>query len=190
MSQIVLVDANVLYSRTLRDWLFMLKLRAGGAMFTLHASEDILAETLYHLRRNHPGVDGRHVSGVHDRIERLLDSKVADYAIKPGFPPGDRNDEHVHAAAVACGAHILLTNDRGFLGLQAEQTEGLPYEIYSPDSFFVLIDDSAPDLVDLVAIEQRDYWQLRDDRHSILDALERSGCPRFSERVARRSQGT
>ena len=43
------MDANVLYSRTLRDWMLMLRLEADG-MYVVLTTEDILTEVLYHFR--------------------------------------------------------------------------------------------------------------------------------------------
>lgn len=42
----VLVDANVLFSRTQRDWLFLLKLKSEGRIFTVSSTVDIIAETV------------------------------------------------------------------------------------------------------------------------------------------------
>ncbi|BDZ61537.1 hypothetical protein GCM10025873_13280 [Demequina sediminis] len=50
----VLLDANVLMSRTLRDAIFLIQIESPG-MFATCWTEDILAETLYHLRRRNPG---------------------------------------------------------------------------------------------------------------------------------------
>jgi len=49
----VLLDANVLVSRTLRDWVLLLQARAGG-MFATCWTEDILAETIHAVRRRNP----------------------------------------------------------------------------------------------------------------------------------------
>lgn len=43
MMQRVFVDANVLYSRTLRDWTFLFRGSTDG-MFQLHSTEDVFAE--------------------------------------------------------------------------------------------------------------------------------------------------
>lgn len=40
------VDANVLFSKTLRDWLFLLRHETQGQMYTVLATEDIIAETV------------------------------------------------------------------------------------------------------------------------------------------------
>ena len=50
----VLIDANVLYSRTLRDWILLLEIESEARMFKVHWTEDILAEVLYRTRRKSP----------------------------------------------------------------------------------------------------------------------------------------
>lgn len=41
--QRVFLDANILFSKTLRDWFFMLRMETGGNMFTLIRSEHMSA---------------------------------------------------------------------------------------------------------------------------------------------------
>ncbi|MFD7843458.1 hypothetical protein ACFV4K_11060 [Nocardia sp. NPDC059764] len=62
--QRVLVDANILYSRTLRDWLSLLYLRGGHGMFQVFWTEDIMAETLYWLRKNNPHFSEAQIGGI------------------------------------------------------------------------------------------------------------------------------
>ena len=53
---VVLADANILFSRTLRDWLLLVHL--DGGPIRVHYTEDILAETVCRLRREHPSRRG------------------------------------------------------------------------------------------------------------------------------------
>ncbi len=179
----VLVDANVLYSRTLRDWLFLLKLRSEAGMFTVYATEDIIAEVLYRLRRDNPNESGHFIAGIHDRIVANIDDRITDFQIDGSFPGDDPDDAHVHAAAVASGARILLTDDAGFTDLPDEAIEQLPYEVHTCDSFFLLADDVAPTIVRDVAADQHAYWTAKPGSTSIVTALERAGCPAFANRV-------
>ncbi|MCH5643313.1 hypothetical protein [Gordonia sp. ABSL49_1] len=50
----VFVDENVLWPKTLRDWLFLLRNATGGEMFTVCSTEDVVAEAIYTLRRKKP----------------------------------------------------------------------------------------------------------------------------------------
>jgi predicted nucleic acid-binding protein len=179
----VFVDANVLYSRTLRDWLALLQLRSSGEVYTVYWTEDVLAETIYRLRRNHPEWNGAKITAIRDLIARTFEGgRVEDFAIDDSFPGGDGDDRHVHAAALACRADIVLTADNGFL-IQDQELDSRPYEAYKPDEFFMLVDDSAPALVQLVTREQTMYWTQRGTRADLAGRLIAAECPRFAERV-------
>lgn len=178
----VLVDANVLFSRTCRDWLIMLEL--SGGPFKVYWTEDILAETLYRLRREHPTWGGAQITSIRDKIALSLENgRVDDFAVDGSFSLKDLDDQHVHAAAIACGAHVVLTCDKGFLDVR--EPDELPYEVYRPDDFFVLADDSSPDVVHLVAGQQMSYFYRRDGSADLCSALRAAGCPEFAERVRR-----
>jgi hypothetical protein len=63
--------------------------------------------------------------------------------------------------------------------------DDLPYEIYSVDEFFELIDDSAPQIVRAVTAEQLVYYVRRSDTSlvSLPERLKAAGAPAFAERV-------
>ena len=52
-TQNVFVDANILFSKTLMDWLFFLREENPG-MFQLISTQDVFSEVLYNMRRNNP----------------------------------------------------------------------------------------------------------------------------------------
>lgn len=183
VTQRLFVDANILFSRTLRDWLFLLKLQSENSMFVVVSTEDVLAETIYRLRRKYPAWDGGQISRIREALVKNIDELVNDYPIRDDFAGIDPDDNHVHSAAVAGNANMLVTSDGGFLELEGASNE-LPYEIWSADEFFVLVDDSAPHLVELVTKKQVLHWN--NDRGvpgRIVEKLIKSGCPQFAERV-------
>lgn len=184
----VLVDANVLFSRTLRDWLFLLRNETGGEVYTVASTEDVLAETIYRYRRRHPQAPGALIAAIHDRIVEQLDERVTDYVIDGSFPGGDRNDAHVHAAAVASGTDILVTADTGFTTLDDAVTT-LPYLVRSADEFFVFLDDVVPEAVTVVTARQVDYWTRRGGNGDLAEHLRVADCPSFASRVSTRSVG-
>lgn len=113
----VLVDANVLYSRTLRDWVFLLALASGtGPLYDVLWTEDILAETVRNFRKRYPDVPGGYVADIVEKVREIFpEGRIRDYECPPGQP--DPGDAHVHGAAVAGGADILLTsNVADFIG--------------------------------------------------------------------------
>ncbi|MBT0773788.1 hypothetical protein KIH74_32885 [Kineosporia sp. J2-2] len=88
----------------------------------------------------------------------------------------------MHAAALACSADYLLTSDKGFSDPDVD-FDVLPYEVYRPDEFLELIDDSAPQVVRQVMAKQVAYSIRRHGEADLCGALRRAGCPKFAERV-------
>lgn len=182
----VIVDANVWYSRTLRDWVLMLELEQ--APYKTYWTEDILAEAMFHLRRAHPEWDGKKIATIRDKISQTAEGgRVDDYVIDGSSPWKDRDDQHVHAAALACSAGYLLTADAGFTDPDVDPDQ-LPYEVYRPDEFFELVDDSAPEAVRTVIARQVAYAVRRHGEADLCASLRSAGCPRFAERVRRHLQ--
>ncbi|GAA5068195.1 PIN domain-containing protein [Nocardia callitridis] len=178
----VLVDANVLFSRTLRDWLALIYLDPGNTMFEVLWTDDIMVEFHYHLRKRNPLLDDAQVGGIRRRLEQVFATgRVVGYTIDRSKRYPDVADAHVHCAAVHAEADILLTeNVKHFRNL-----DDLPYEIYTADEFFELVDDSAPRVVRAVTAEHLIYHVRRshDRSTSLPDRLKAAGAPAFAERV-------
>lgn len=181
MNQVVFVDANVWFSRTIRDWIGMLYVTPDTVPFEVRWTEDVLAEVLYNLRRRHPDWDGSRITSIRDRIARTFEAgRVDDFQVGNDYLGRDAFDAHVHAAAVACRADILLTvNATDFAWDENEP----PYEVLTPDEFLVLIDDSAPELVAEVTVTMCRYWLNRSAEADLPKKLKGAGCPNFAERI-------
>jgi hypothetical protein len=84
---------------------------------------------------------------------------------------------------VASRADILLTSN----GRDFGDADLLPYEIYTPDEFFLLVDDSAPEQVRRVTLKQVKYWEAKEHRGENVKplnvALADAGCNEFATRV-------
>jgi len=175
------VDANVWYSRTLRDWLGMLYVTPDAPPFVVCWTEDVLAEVIRNLRERHPEWPGKRVTELRDQLAGTFEAgRVVDFTVDGSYRGRDPGDAHVHAAAVACGADVLLTqNARDFLW----SDNASPYEVMSPDDFLVLVDDSMPELVALVTRTMCEYWLQRTDSVDLPARLEVAGCPDFAKRV-------
>lgn len=183
---IVFVDANVLYSKTLRDWLFLLRRETCGDMFTVASSNDVIAEVLYWIRKNNSGGPGHLTGNVKETIEASLDELVRDFPAGTVFPGDDTHDTHVYAASITCGAAYLVTDDTGFHDVSNE----LPYEVHSADSFFQMIAENVPQAVDRVIREQIAYYQRRSGSKTLREALISANCPMFAEIVHQHLQAT
>ena len=66
---VVFVDANVWYSRTLRDWVGRLYTLPETPPFEVRWTEDVMAEVLYSLRRKHPAWDGGRITRIRDLLQ-------------------------------------------------------------------------------------------------------------------------
>ncbi|MBF6437418.1 PIN domain-containing protein [Nocardia cyriacigeorgica] len=181
----VLVDANILYSRTLRDWLSLLYLRGGHEMFEVFWTEDIMAETLYHRRRNNPFLAEEQVGGIRRKIAQTFgeNSLITGYTVDKGLDYPDSFDAHVHCAAVHADIDIVLTAN----GCDFEGIDDLIYEIHSADDFFPLIDDHNHRLVRKVVCEQLAYWVPRRGK-ALPQAMREAGAPAFAERIRQHLQ--
>ena len=177
----VFVDANVWYSRTLRDWFGMLYTTPDSAPFVVHWTEDVLAELIYHLRREHPDWSGARITTIRDRMAGAFEAgRVDDFTVDSSYAGKDAHDAHVHAAAVACSADVLVTLNLGDF-VWDENTA--PYEVMHPDDFLLLVDDSNPELVAEVVGRMCAYWIGRRGEADLPGSLHLADCPQFAERV-------
>jgi len=107
----VLADANILYSRTLRDYVLY---AADEGAIEIHWSEEILDEMSRNLQENlglSRGDTTRLEELMNDYIEyALIDVDRADVATVEHVEM-DAKDRHVLAAAISADADILLTQN-------------------------------------------------------------------------------
>ena len=177
---VVFLDANILYSRTLCDWIFMLRIEASG-MVRLFSSADVLDEVAYNLRRALPRAGGAVIQRKRDHMREFLDDVIVDFAGDIPFGGDDHHDAHVHSAAVASGASYLVTDDRGFRALGVDDA---PYEAHTADSFLCLVAENSPHAVQAVIVRQLGYSASRPEpRKPLAEALRDAGCPEFASRV-------
>lgn len=179
----VFLDSNVIFSRTLRDWFGLLTTTGEGAPpFQVYWSDDVIAEAMYHVRRENPAWEGGQIASIGEKIRAMwADGRVRDFVVDDSYAGQDPHDAHVHAAAVACRAHYLVTRNVG--DFRTDDTDALPYEVYHPDEFFLLVDDVAPALVAHCVQQQIAYWSGRQDDVDVVGALNRNDCPEFASRV-------
>ncbi len=177
MVQKVFIDANILFSRTLRDWVFMLREETQGSLFVVVSSQDALFEAGARLRDHYPSHGSHLITSLLDKCEKYMDEVVENYP--GGKVPWieDEGDWHVHHAATACNAHYLLTQDKGF-----DDTHTC-YEVYSADEFFLLINEFAPQAVKKITKLQSLHWAKKDSSKTLSVALRDAKCLEFAEIV-------
>lgn len=181
MSAGVLTDANILYSRTLRDWICLLACRR-APIFHLKWTEDILAELVYHIRKKHPHYSDAQVGGIRDRIIAVAPhGRIKGYVIDSDLAYTDDYDAHLHAAAEHGGVQYVVTNDNRFLDFAEANDDILDYEVYTADDFLMLVNRSSPGAVREVLLEQIDYHRRRGGAFNLPASLESSGAPQFAD---------
>lgn len=185
VAAVVLPDANVLYSRTLRDWLLLLSIEGSGRMFQVTYTEDIMAETMYWIRKNNPDCPGTALTKIRDRIVDSTSGRIDSYdSGRDAEEVKDVFDRHVHAAAVAGQVDGLITSDTGFTTLPNETRDNLNYEIYTPDDFFLLVADSSSHVVVSVIRRQIQHFaEAGIDEIDLPGKLAEAQCPAFGQRV-------
>lgn len=114
---LVFADANVLYSRTLRDWTFLLSEESG--MYSVISSREAVVEAMSSLRNTFPEFSGDQISAIQDRIEGALGDLITSFPGGAVEGIADPGDFHIYNAAAYAGAHILLTqNVKDFADVQ------------------------------------------------------------------------
>lgn len=180
MPQRVFVDANVFFSKTELDWLLLLRM-ANEGMFQIHATEDVFAEVLANMRKKAPRAPGhvtrRRLELLRCNVDEILNSFPGDSP----FSGQDEHDYHIHAAALASRADLILTSNSPKDITSDPDSE--PYEIITPDSFFKLVADSNPKCIRPIIQKQIAYWTNKSSELQLDEALIRAGCPVFAEHV-------
>ncbi len=169
----VVYDACVLYPAPLRDFLIWLGL--SGA-FRARWSQDIHEEWKRNLLINRPDLTSDQVNRTSDLMDRAIpDGLVEGYEeLVAGLTLPDPDDRHVLAAAIRCGASVIVTfNQKDF-----PHELLAPYGIESqhPDEF---VDNLLGlDAAAVVSAAQRQRDQLKNppiDVDHYLDILLRQG---------------
>lgn len=166
-------DACVLYPAPLRDFLMWLGL---SGRFRARWSRDIHEEWKRNLLLNRPDLTHAQL----DRTSNLMDRAIPDglvegyEALISGLVLPDPDDRHVLAAAIRCGAAVIVTfNQRDF---PKEVLASYGLESQHPDEFVDNLFDL--DAAAVVAAAQRQRAQLKNphvDVDCYLEMLFRQG---------------
>ena len=180
MTQRVLADSNVLASRTLLGWLYHCR-RVTSGMYQLYTTEDVKAEVVRVVRRRNQRVDGGVITDKLNELSLVMDEVLQDFPGTLPFTGADEGDYHIHAAAVAGRADLVVTsNDPRDI---TADPDGEHYEILTPDAFLVLVSDSSPTSFLEAVRRQLAHSRKNPEGYQIDDALRRAGCPETAARV-------
>ncbi len=114
----VLLDTNILMSKTLRDWILLLAVKSEYEFFTPHVSSGIMDEFGYHVRRANPAISDVVLENWKQQIIRSCISCISGFPVEAPVSFPDTDDLHVHAAAQHGAMHALVTDDRKLLDYQ------------------------------------------------------------------------
>jgi hypothetical protein len=141
---IVFYDANVLYPAELRNFLMHL---AMTGMFRAKWSADVHEEWISSLLKRRPDLTREKL----ERTRRLMDEAAPDVLVTgyehliPGLILPDEKDRHVLAAAIRCGASVIVTFN--LIDFPRESLREFGIEAQHPDEFIFNLFDLAPGLV-------------------------------------------
>lgn len=176
MAFTALFDANVLHPACVRDLLVRL---ARTGLFRGRWSEKILDEMVESILRRREDLTVERLSRTRQLMcEAVADCIVTDYeSLIEGMDLPDPDDRHVLAAAVRCGAQVIVTANLD--DFPSEQLDVFDIEAQSPDEFALDLVDLAPAGVATVIQQQaaalRNPPQTVDD---VIDTLSEQGLPR------------
>lgn len=178
----VIYDACVLYPAALRDFLMQLGL---SGLFRARWSPDIHDEWKRNLLMNRPDLTKEQV----DRTSALMDQAIPDSLVEgyedivAGLTLPDPNDRHVLAAAIHCGASVIVTfNERDF---PAEALAPNGIQCLHPDKFVGALLELDTEAVALAARRQRARLQNPPiDADQYLHYLRKQGLPKTSAALA------
>ena len=175
-------DACVLYPAPLRDFLMWLAL---SGRFRARWTKEIHCEWKRNLLKNRTDLTMEQLDRTSDLMDRAIpEACVIDYEdLVTGLTLPDRDDRHVLAAAIRCGAGVIVTfNLKDFpdvllapFGIEAQH----------PDEFVENLFHLDPSAV--VAAAQRQRQQLKNpvmDIESFLNLLQRQGLSRSVQELA------
>jgi predicted nucleic acid-binding protein len=177
------LDTDIIFSRVLHE-LFG-RIASDARLLDLIWSDELLAEArrvLIERKPLSPAAADHWVGYLRDAFPSgQVDLSTIEPTVDPASFTTDPNDTHVCALAIAGGADLLLTFDRGYLP-DAFHRHGI--EVVSPDSFLCeQIDQEADAILDILDA-QLAVWDGGDhEMTELLAAFERAGAPKFAERA-------
>ena len=186
-SLIVFYDANVLYPAELRNFLMHLALIG---VFGARWSADVHEEWIESLLTNRPDLTRKQLERTRELMDKAApNALVAGYHhLIPKLELPDPKDRHVLAAAIQCGASIIVTCN--LADFPSETLAQFGIEAQHPDDFILDLLSLAPGLVMEAAENHR--VSLKNPPKSAADylySLERQGLTQTAAELRRHWAG-
>lgn len=177
-----LFDACVLYPAPLRDFLMWLAL---SGRFRARWTDLIHNEWMSNLLKNRPELDPASLRRTVECMNKAVpDAVVTGHEVLiEGLSLPDPDDRHVLAAAIRCGASVIVTfNERDF---PEDRLAPFEIEVQHPDEFIDNLFDLDPAAV--VAAAQKQRHTLKNppiDAERYLENLQKQGLIRTVKNLA------
>lgn len=182
--RVVLADANVLYSRVLRDYLLY---AARERVISILWSPEILREVTEHLKLNVAGFDeaaAQRLTNAMNLAYPLAEVEPSEHAFSQlaEVNLADENDRHVLAAAITAEATVLCTAN--ISDFPARVVGDLGLEVLTPDQLLTRLAQEFE--AQMLAAHRTTVVSLpgASDKSTIA-ALRRAGAPTIAEHMAR-----
>ncbi|MDR2108404.1 MAG: PIN domain-containing protein [Coriobacteriales bacterium] len=180
--QVVLSDANVIYSRVLRDYLLY---SASEGLISITWSNAILDEAVKHLVANVPDFTEENGNLLKTLMNdayplALIDPEQKHFELLDGITLPDEGDIHVLAAAIAAEADIICTaNTKDF---PRAALEPLGLEVMTPDAMLCELICEYPE--EMLAVHKTVVCKLKGATdNSTVVALSMAGAADFSASI-------
>ncbi len=160
-------DACILYPEMLRSFLMYL---ATGGEYRARWTAEIRKEWKQAVLRQRPDLDPAKIERTADLMEQVVDDALVTGYEKliEGLQLPDPNDRHVLAAAIRCGADVIVTMNLKDFPPEALSPYGI--EAQHPDEFVENLFDL--DQASVLAAAQKHRRALKNPPHSVEEYLE------------------
>ncbi|MFT4293821.1 MAG: PIN domain-containing protein [Micropruina sp.] len=181
--RLVLGDANVLYSRVLRDYLLY---AASQQLIQIFWSREILSEVVEHLIKNVDRFDAaageRLIVAMNDTFPRAEARLTAEaIAAVAGVPLPDEGDRHVLAAAISAEVDVVCTSN--IKDFPPEVMKDLGLEALTPDELLsALVLEFGPGMMEVHRVAVARLPGATNE--STIHALKRAGATRTADLMA------
>jgi len=183
-AHVVLADANVLYSRVLRDYLLY---AATARVITVNWSQAILDDVAEHMAANIPGFTLQPAAYLLAKMTEAfpvarVEPGPAEYARLAGYELPDEDDRDVMAAALTAGADVICTNNLAHFPQPV--MDDLKLVAMQPDDLFCHLFESHPDA--MLQVHRTTVQKLHDATDaSTIAALRKAQAPNTASQVTR-----
>ncbi|WP_052341069.1 PIN domain-containing protein [Salinarimonas rosea] len=174
---VVVYDASVLFPFQTAH---ILTFTAQAGLVDAYWSADIEREWVERAIAKAAGSDRRSIEARRDAMNRALPgARAVGYeSLVPTIAFADPDDRHVVAAAIACGARIIVTRDRHFT---AASLAPFALAAIDPDALLGCLLSCVPDLMlEVVDAARRALSRSRPSPEAYLEILAGAGLPSFA----------